>query len=733
MKKEKIIYFSFIILALVLMIAGISMVYYPSLYEEQDFGSKHHMFKWIGFSYITLFIFSFIIEKLYVMYSSTGKTYFKDITLEFSELLTIKTEKEFLEKCNNIMKGNVLEVSFIYNLSEYFNLERKKLKIIEEINEKKNKIDEKKNLFNQKEIEKIDLKIKEFVEKLKNKPTDYFTGQGFITFRNYKYANLFRIIYKKSQKKKIKRKLLSKKAKKPLGKFKNSVNKLILGKRPSFSVKDALKLKEEDNTVQNRAKRPTMIKKPPTNLNLDKKRFSISNFKKVTNLFMYQNVKEYDIDNIENMKRFFGKNFKIKRGNDPNCINFDFTNSRTFSIGEKLFFVFIFFLLLPSIAYYFNYLYYFYFTKRHIVKSFAQIWIEYLSLIGTVIVDMFSLFLIQMFFDQKHFLKSSKMFIYKLGFSCFYILLSNIIIPNFALKAAFLQFSDSLNNEEKKETIEFLVHSLYMNFYLLMFSGINFKIINPFIINKYILKNNKRKSENDNIIFSLSFVINSIFQISFYSTITTDVHLYFFVYILLFFALDLFLEKKNILKAVNLKKKKIKLPITIFTNALIILIFGIFPVCCLGYYGLSNSFQELMKEPEEKTGFLNYFFNGLISIVSYFSGFLNIVPNHEYERGFYYMVILNVKNIISNFIFLLITDINFSLSFMTYFIFSFLFIQYYTNEKFLSRIQSKKWALEKKIENIKFVGLSFREINPAYKLMGRHLSHLTTYRDKIQN
>ena len=491
MKKEKVIYFSFGITALTIMLAGISMVFFPSYNSQTEFGSKHNMFKWLGFVYITLFIFSFVIEKLY-LYFSTGKTYFKDITLEFSDLLTILTEKEFLEKCNKIMNGNVLEVSFIYNLSEYFNLEKQKLKIIEEISEKKNK---KNNLLLQSDIERIDNEIKDFVEKLKKKPEDFFTGQGFITFRNYKYANLFQVIYKKAHKKKIKTTLISKKAKKPLNKFKRGVNKIILGgksnkkkvKRPSFSVKNVLDVKKQNEGMK---KRQTVIKKPDLEFSGPKKRFSFSN---ITNIFMYQNIKEYDIDKISDMKRFFGKNFKIKRGNDPNCINFDFLNKKKFSTIQKLFFIFIFILLLPSIAYYFNYLYYYFFIQREILKKFDKIYIEYLSLIGTVIVDMFSLFLIQIFFDQKYFLKSSKMFIYKLGFSCLYILLSNIIIPNFALKAAFFQFSASLTNLEKKEIIHFLVKSLYMNFYLLMFSGINFKIINPFIINKFILKKKKNK------------------------------------------------------------------------------------------------------------------------------------------------------------------------------------------------------------------------------------------------
>ena len=227
-------------------------------------------------------------------------------------------------------------------------------------------------------------------------------------------------------------------------------------------------------------------------------------------------------------------------------------------------------------------------------------------------------------------------------------------------------------------------------------------------------------------------MINCIFQISFYSTITTDVHLYYFFYILIFFAIDLFLEKKKILKEKkNLFKKKNKLPITIFTNALIILIFGIFPVCCLGYYGLSHSFLELMKEPEENNSILNLIFEKILIIFKFFGGFFNISPTNEYERGFYYMFLLYIKNIIANFIYLLLTDINFSLSFMSYAIFNIIFIRYYTNEKFLSRVQADKWAKEKTIENIKFVGLSFREINPAYKLMGRPLSNLTGYRDKI--
>lgn len=52
--------------------------------------------------------------------------------MEFKNLPLHFTEKEFLNKCNDLMDQSVLEVSFLYDLKEYYNLKDRLQVVLEE-------------------------------------------------------------------------------------------------------------------------------------------------------------------------------------------------------------------------------------------------------------------------------------------------------------------------------------------------------------------------------------------------------------------------------------------------------------------------------------------------------------------------------------------------------------------------------------------------------------------------
>lgn len=123
--------------------------------------------------------------------------------------------------------------------------------------------------------------------------------------------------------------------------------------------------------------------------------------------------------------------------------------------------------------------------------------------------------------------------------------------------------------------IKLILNSLYTTVFLFMLQGINFKIITPFVFNK-ILKRNRDVSFKDNFLFSISYLINTFFQVAFYGTILVGVCWFFLPFLLFLFAFDYY-------SMIRSPSKERSLPLTIFSNTIIILICGVFPVTFLGH------------------------------------------------------------------------------------------------------------------------------------------------------
>lgn len=71
----------------------------------------------------------------FIINGNENHTYFKDITLEFKGLPRNFNEKDFQDKCNEIIDYSVVEVSFLYDLKEYFELKNKLEKLLEDKNQ----------------------------------------------------------------------------------------------------------------------------------------------------------------------------------------------------------------------------------------------------------------------------------------------------------------------------------------------------------------------------------------------------------------------------------------------------------------------------------------------------------------------------------------------------------------------------------------------------------------------
>ena len=111
------------------------------------------------------------------------------------------------------------------------------------------------------------------------------------------------------------------------------------------------------------------------------------------------------------MKNIFGKNFKLKRGLEPECLNFNFSKIQKISKLENILYVLLFIFIIPSFAYYFNYLYFNnnfdIFLKKYKNQNSKMTLLKILYLILIALTDQISFFLIDIFFNKEKFFKHS--------------------------------------------------------------------------------------------------------------------------------------------------------------------------------------------------------------------------------------------------------------------------------------------------------------------------------------
>ena len=667
-----------------------------------------------------------------------------------------------LKKANELSDDKVMEISCIYDLTKFFEYQRNRE---EELEELKKATNEKERNYYKKRVDDIDRRAIEFVRRFKENPTKYWVGKGFVTFKNFKYAKLFKSIYNKAYRG-TDQQYLNERAGENIGKLRSKVF--------SQMIKPKLKLKEAKNLISKTDNFPLKEEEKPKTEESEKpkRNKSFSKMADVADYIKFGKNTNTDVKKQKLMREHFGPDFTLKRGTDTKYLNFDFKGTKKIKSLEFYLYVLLFFFLMPSFAYYFNFKYFecFIDNKRYPKEGYYELLVQNGYVIMTVVIDNIALALISACFHKKRFFKVHTMYKYTIFFSCLFILLSDIVMPNLAMKEAFERVSGDLSLLEKKELVAFLIKSLYFNFYIVIISGINFKIIGPYVINKYILKKTSKMNQNSNIIFGLSFLTNCVFNTAFYGSLTPVVFLMFLVFVFGIIVLDYFTfaqenrklkkkPKKNttdkyirvgsnldlpapIIRKENpnsklekevkslfdikktRKEKNERLPITIFVNAALCLIVGIFFLSSLGFHGVAKDFEFLLSMKEHGTPalfwqYFSTFRHKLVSIGRFINGHVNPLPTFTQEA--FGLAISGFYNIIKETLLTLITDPVFFIYCALYLITLSLFFIFYNNERFLNRVQSRVWKKQKKIENVFFSGRSYREVNPAYKLMDFNL------------
>jgi len=272
----------------------------------------------------------------------------------------------------------------------------------------------------------------------------------------------------------------------------------------------------------------------------------------------------------------------------------------------------------------------------------------------------------------------------------------------------------------------------------------------------------EQETENDAIVFGLSFMTNCFFNVCFYGLLTPSVFLYLMPAYICFIGFDYLkfkmkdqslLDKmnesirnsfKNIQK-INLnrskrfssnKKENVKriqakikqhntqeIPWTIYINFLYMLLLGGFPLSLLGYFGLAKRFtsfltisQPLLKSASPtSTSFHDTFFG----VYDQFFQIIDRVSLLVFNESAIMMVetfTKNIKEMVKTTLQTLLSDKWLILCLMIFLLILALIINFYRNERYINRIQSKIWNKTKVLE-IEISGESFKNTNPAYKLL----------------
>jgi hypothetical protein len=734
MKIELRLYRAFLLMGILVMLGGIIFIFFAErelTVSKHEVTKKTSMFAWILFTYAVISAFVVLIEKYHTQSYSHIQTY-KDATLAFSHLSPLlKDEEQIIEAFQELSDHRVLEVSLIYNLTDMFRLEAE----LEALRKKSGDSEDLAEQIVQKEKE-----LKDFKEHFAKNKRSYFTGKGFVTFQNFKRAKLFKDLYNKvygNLQLFRKTRAVSRLAQR----LQKAANKAVTEKTLHADDKEK-KQQTQEAGISYRSK-TFLSKTDPVEISQasSKKRKSTSTILANVSRLLLAESKNIDEEKIKRMPVLLGLDLKIKRGIDPEMINFNFQSKRKITYFQQVFYAVVLIFIMPMISYFFNYMYYKYEIHIYIEHSTAVTdkLMKYLHLIMTVVVDQATFLLIDMFFSKRRFIKTTRRFIYTMTFSSFYILLSNIVVPNFALKKAFLDITPLMDFNERRKTLEHLVSSLYFNYYILIFSMVNFKILKPLLASRF--GKGAEVQDFQNVIFGISFIINSIFYVAFYGTVTPSVFVYFFITLVAVYLYEITMKYKARFSkeqaarkktdAENLAEEKAevveearadKIPINTFSLALIILAVGTFLLACLGYYGLTVDVDYFLNMTEpKKHGFFASLFVYTKNAFDKFHDFL-VEP-----LAFIPETSPNIFGMVKNTLFSIAIEAadkffeDELLMFFTilYALFVAVFIFLNHTERFLNRLQSRIWKIQKVVPSTEFHGKSYREINPAYAILDK--------------
>ena len=185
------LYRAFLVMGILIMLCGILFIYCAErelTISKHEVTKKTSMYAWILFTYTIIAVFIVLIERYHTQSYSHIQTY-KDATLAFSHLSPLlKDEDQIMAAFKELSDDRILEISLIYNLTDFFRLESE----LDVLKKKANGTEEIAETIAQKEKE-----LQAFKEHFSKNKRAYFTGKGFVTFQNFKRAKLFKDLYNK--------------------------------------------------------------------------------------------------------------------------------------------------------------------------------------------------------------------------------------------------------------------------------------------------------------------------------------------------------------------------------------------------------------------------------------------------------------------------------------------------------------------------------------------------------
>lgn len=740
--------------------------------------------------------------------------------------------------------GHVKEVSLVYDLNEFADMEKERDKYWNKIEKLKKKIsvmkdadEETKTRLKKKQTQNLVKMItkvtemKKFRKDFDKNPENFFVSRRlFVTFENFKYAKEFKDLYnleyktspfqlpigflngeentEKEEQAKVKKEDPVRDYSGSKGKlerdqekyvdvekkliYRGSVNskgidpqmlKKLAEKQKNMSNEeneddsDYSENKEEEVQRKNLQQRFLSERPSDHSKRVDRERRQ-GRHSNMTKFYMRENEGTMEYKR-RRMREIFGGSLVVARSIEPKYINWDFDSDVHLGKLEAAAYFVLILVFMPCVCFYLNMKFFDLDISQQIDQEpGAYIGImKIIWLISVIIWDNLAMTLTTMVFSKSRFLMVSSLYKFTYSFFCLYGVFSGILMPNFAMLKSFQKRLGDMEQDAAKELAIYLVDGLYMNFKMLIFSAVNFKIFQPFLVHrvgKFVfsiptrlfgsknkekkeknenakfdlfseitkLKNEtkrleeKQESENNSIIFGLSFFTNCWFNVCFYGLLTPSVFYYILPAYISFVTFDAArfrlkdrqalqrkrgeLEAKE--KAAGLKSganqsEVQEVPWTIYINFLYMLLLGCFPLTLIGYFGLAKKFNKLMEvhnillKSNAKQSFFFHMYDKLFHLLDRFSKFVF----NESAITVFETFLHNVRDICKTTLKTLSNDRMLLYALLVYVVVLILVSVFFKIERYVNRIQSRVWKNTKHLAT-ELKGESFRNANPAYRL-----------------
>ena len=447
----------------------------------------------------------------------------------------MKSEDEILETLNSITNNQVKEVSLIYELGDYFQIERERDKQIKQISKLRASRQKLRKKDDSEKLQKVNSKLKkslasliktvikmhQFKRQFTHCPEAFYKSRRlFVTFKNFKIAKDFKDLYNLQYKRKgaflssispgaYKRsmeKLDSKKQDKgPQQMHDKSESKLTRNQEKYVDVDTKLKYRGStidsnlDDKIAELSTKQNKFDNPNDNTNKSKQFYSErpGNYNEkmrnelkrgfVSKMMQFYTRSQTSEDRLNMLKMLevFGPGLKLKRSLDPKYINWDYHSDSELGRVEMVLYSVGLLVVMPAICFYLNYQYF----KLDLISQIDGLVAppnvaiyKILWTIGITIWDNVAMSLIAVVFNKSRFLNISNQYKYTYSFYCIYGVFSGLLMPNLAMEKAYEYRTKSLDPEVRRDLAVYLIDGLYSNFHSLIFSAANYKILQPVLV-----------------------------------------------------------------------------------------------------------------------------------------------------------------------------------------------------------------------------------------------------------